>query len=217
MVNPDPFVLQTYKSAMSFLTCWFVLFLGVDFNFSPWGILSGLMWVSGGVCGIFGIRNAGLAISVGTWSSITVLASFAWGIFVFDEQVQSIRGTAIGVLLLLFGFVGMTYFSLGEDEDRDAESSLTDPLLESSDEEVCTRDEHTGTESTDPVVEASAIEGETEQTVMNTIPTEKKEDGSSIMFLGLKCDKKVLGILGAAVDGILGGSNLIPMKLAPSM
>lgn len=69
MCSPDPFVLQTYKSIMCFVTSWVVLFLGVDFEYTNWGIVSGILWVSGGVCGIFGIRNAGLAVSVGTWVS----------------------------------------------------------------------------------------------------------------------------------------------------
>lgn len=54
---------------MCFVTSWVVLFLGVDFEYTNWGIVSGILWVSGGVCGIFGIRNAGLAVSVGTWVS----------------------------------------------------------------------------------------------------------------------------------------------------
>ena len=58
------------------------------------------MWVTGGVCGIFGIRNAGLAISVGTWSSVTVLVLFACGMFLFDEKVKSTSGTSFGVILI---------------------------------------------------------------------------------------------------------------------
>ena len=69
-VDVDPYIMQTYKSTMCFATCWIVLLLGESFKFSPWGILSGLLWVTGGTAGIFGIRNAGLAVSVGTWSGI---------------------------------------------------------------------------------------------------------------------------------------------------
>ena len=229
MVNPDPFVPQTYKSAMCFITSWIVLFLGVNFEFTPWGFVSGLMWVTGGVCGIFGIRNVGLAISVGTWSSVAVLVSFAWGMFLFDEKVKSASGTSFGVILLFFGFVEMAYYSSIEDDDQDyqdVDSSLNESLLENSseeevctrndsplestpttsDEEVCTPDDPVNIESADQVVEVSAVGSETEQA-----------DHKSIIYLGMKRDKKVLGICGAAVDGILGGSNLIPMKLSPSM
>lgn len=69
-VDVDPYVMQTYKSMMCFISSWSVLLLGAGFKFSPWGLLSGLVWVTGGTAGIFGIRNAGLAVSVGTWSGI---------------------------------------------------------------------------------------------------------------------------------------------------
>ena len=40
-VEVHPLVLQSYKSAILFLTCWFVVFAGEDIKFTPWGILSG--------------------------------------------------------------------------------------------------------------------------------------------------------------------------------
>ena len=59
----DPFVFQSYKTLVCFITCWFVLLLipsdeqvqprGLvdrlwsSFEFTPWGILSGLFWVPG--------------------------------------------------------------------------------------------------------------------------------------------------------------------------
>lgn len=44
----DPIVFQSYKSAMVFLTGWIVL-LWSPFSFTPWGIMSGLFWVPGGM------------------------------------------------------------------------------------------------------------------------------------------------------------------------
>lgn len=41
MCNPDPFVLQTYKTLMCFITSWILLLFGVRFEFSPFGLLSG--------------------------------------------------------------------------------------------------------------------------------------------------------------------------------
>ncbi len=34
----DPLVMQSYKSLMCFLTCWFVIPLGEPFKFTSWGI-----------------------------------------------------------------------------------------------------------------------------------------------------------------------------------
>ena len=37
-VKVDPLVMQSYKSLVCFLTCWFVIPLGEPFKFTPWGI-----------------------------------------------------------------------------------------------------------------------------------------------------------------------------------
>ena len=84
---------------------------GETVRFTPWGIVSGLFWVPGGVAGIYGIRNAGLAVAVGTWSSIIVLTSFSWGVFVFEERVKSIQGACGACATLMTGLLGMSLFS----------------------------------------------------------------------------------------------------------
>jgi len=40
-VDIDPLVMQSYKTAMCFLTSWLVLAAGEEFHFTPWGIVSG--------------------------------------------------------------------------------------------------------------------------------------------------------------------------------
>jgi len=50
-----------------------VIPLGEKVAFTPLGIISGLFWIPGGVGGVYGIQHAGLAVSVGTWSSLNVL------------------------------------------------------------------------------------------------------------------------------------------------
>jgi hypothetical protein len=96
---------------MCFLCCWIILLLGEPLRFTPWGIVSGLFWVPGGVAGIYAIRNAGIAMAVGTWSSIIVLTSFTWGILVFEERVKSIRGAVGAVATLILGLLGMAFYS----------------------------------------------------------------------------------------------------------
>jgi len=232
--GPHPFVLQTYKSAMYFVTSWIVLPLGAKFTFTPWGILSGVLWVTGGACGIFGIRNAGLAISVGTWSSITVLVSFSWGIFVFGEKVYSTRQTLLGVFLMIMGFIGMAYFSctkrsdvlLVEEHVNNVEL-LSEPLLmlEHTNNNNDTEDARNESETIDDE-ESSSLQHDNRD-VIEALASDKCTNNNDqgcdaargdqhIVFLGIKCDRKLLGILGAVVDGILGGSNLVPMKIAPS-
>lgn len=110
-LDVDPLVMQSYKTAMCFLTSWLILPMGEPLRFTTWGIVSGLFWVPGGWAGIYGIRTAGLAVAVGTWSSMIVLTSFFWGIFVFEERVKSKFGACCACGTLVIGLVGMSIFS----------------------------------------------------------------------------------------------------------
>mmetsp|Transcript_17574 Transcript_17574/g.21473 ORF Transcript_17574/g.21473 Transcript_17574/m.21473 type:complete len:459 (+) Transcript_17574:159-1535(+) len=124
-VKVDPLVMQSYKSLLCFITCWFVIPLGEPCRFTPWGLVSGLFWVPGATAGIYGIRNAGLAISVGTWSSLIVISSFCWGIVVFGESVKSKRDAGIAALILIIGLVGMSIYSAPVNSDVHASKSIS--------------------------------------------------------------------------------------------
>uniref|UniRef100_A0A7S2VZR1 EamA domain-containing protein n=1 Tax=Eucampia antarctica TaxID=49252 RepID=A0A7S2VZR1_9STRA len=207
-VDVDPFVMQTYKSSMCFITSWLVLLIGASFEFSPWGLLSGLLWVTGGTAGIFGIRNAGLAVSVGTWSGICVLVSFFWGLFIFDERVKSLFLTCIGMGFLIGGLIGMTFFSCPE---RKIESMI---ILE-QDVETVNLGESLLTKDSDqddpqPQHEADGQQFGHHDYYPTTSEAFPKKD-NHIIFLGVKFERYTLGLIGAASDGLLGGSALVPM------
>mmetsp|Transcript_8814 Transcript_8814/g.19779 ORF Transcript_8814/g.19779 Transcript_8814/m.19779 type:complete len:447 (-) Transcript_8814:3274-4614(-) len=118
-LDVDPLVMQTYKTAMCFLTSWLIIPMGEPIQFTKWGILSGLFWVPGGWAGIYGIRTAGLAVAVGTWSSVIVLTSFFWGIMVFEERVKSKLGACCACGTLIMGLIGMSIFSRAPTKKRD--------------------------------------------------------------------------------------------------
>jgi glucose uptake protein GlcU len=110
-VDIDPLVFQTYKSFVCFVTSWLVLLVGVPWSYTPWGIVSCLFWVPGGIATVFAIRNAGLAIAMGMGGSMIVLVSFIWGIFVFDEPIHSRQGATFAIIMMMIGILGMSYFS----------------------------------------------------------------------------------------------------------
>jgi len=123
-VSADPLVMQTYKVLSGFMTCWLIIPLGGEIKFTPLGIISGMFWIPGGMAGIYGIQNAGLAVSVGTWSSFIVITSFCWGILVFGEKLKSVPSTMCGMMLLIIGLVGMSTNSAPKekiDEDLDVD------------------------------------------------------------------------------------------------
>lgn len=134
----DPLVFQSYKTGMCLLTSWIVLAFGQPFYFTPWGIVSGLFWVPAGVAAIYAVKNAGLAVSQGLWSSIIVIVSFTWGIFVFHEQVKSTMGAFIAVTFLITGLWGMSFYSSPEVSNYEqvrSISSLVDIVPPSSQED----------------------------------------------------------------------------------
>ena len=109
--------------------------------FTPWGIISGLFWVPGGVATIFAVKEAGLAVGIGVGSSFIVLVSFVWGIFIFNEPVHSKVWASCAVLLMIVGICGMSYFSSPEaisdgghdpegDRDSSVENDITDTVVE---------------------------------------------------------------------------------------
>lgn len=108
-IDVHPLILQSYKTGTMFLCSWFVLAMGIDVSFTPWGILSGFLWVLGGTGGIYAIRMAGMAVSVGTWASVMICVNFVWGILIFQEPVASIYGTFGAFCLLACGLIGMSY------------------------------------------------------------------------------------------------------------
>lgn len=141
-VDIDPLVMQSYKTFICFVTSWLVLAVpGQEFSFSPWGIVSGLFWVPGGIATVYAIKSAGIAIGIGIGSSFIVLVSFVWGIFIFQERVHSKGGASLAILCMMLGLAGMSYFSspeiAGETSSHTAEvieahhptSSSLDPQL----------------------------------------------------------------------------------------
>jgi glucose uptake protein GlcU len=179
-------VLQTYKIGMCFITSWLVLVFGVPFTFTPWGFVSGLFMVPGGTCGFFAVRNSGLAVSQGIWSSLKVLVAFGWGIFIFHEPVRSKVGTGLAVAFMMAGLAGMSYFAAPSRRQE----------YDSDDDE---REENFALPSREPLLSRS-ISG--------------SNRSKNALFGCL--NQGQLGVLAAVIDGAYGGSTLVPMHYARS-
>lgn len=205
------------------------------------GIVSGLFWVPGGTAGIYGIRNAGLAISVGTWASIMVITSFCWGVFVFHEKVKTISGAIGSAMVLIVGLIGMSIYSAPTKKDSD-DTML--PLLS----QPSSLSEKEGSHAHDAELSANnSIEMTTTSTPgaaendFNTVPKgavitrrkkmddhvnqslkvpstrnhpDQKEDEHLLFGGNIKLSKRQLGILAAILNGAWGGNNMIPLHYA---
>jgi hypothetical protein len=140
-VDVDPLVFQSYKAFAVFLTSTILIYFNniladeenahiIDnqsfhfhkwtlSDFTPWAFLSAILWVPGGTAGVYAVRRAGLAISVGIWSCVIVIISFIWGVLIFGEKQKSgPLSAAIAVSVLCIGLCGIAYFSSSEPESK---------------------------------------------------------------------------------------------------
>jgi Transmembrane family, TMEM144 of transporters len=132
LTEVNPLVFQSFKTLVFFVLSLHVLLLGVPPRFTPWGILSGLLWVLGGTGGVVAVRMAGMAVAVGTWASVMICVNFVWGILIFHEPVANLQSTVAAFILLGLGLIGMSKFGAPEKSPTTPSSSDTAPLLQSS-------------------------------------------------------------------------------------
>lgn len=226
-VDVHPLVMQTYKTLVCFLTSWLVILLGEEVRWTSWGILSGLFWVPGAMAGIYGIRNAGLAIAVGTWSSIGVLTSFFFGIVIFQEGVKNFVSACFAFSCLIVGLIGMSRYS---STPASASTSLPAPFSS----EVCHKDTSIVPSPPPPAHEGSGggliipmelepLVDDDEAAVMGTVLLtaddeyrKKTTSKDRFVFCGgrFSFTRRQTGVLGAIVNGAWGSLNLVPLHFA---
>jgi hypothetical protein len=209
-VDVHPLVFQSYKTCVMFLMSWGVMLLGVSPSWTPWGLLSGFLWVVGGTGGIYGIRMAGLAIAVGTWASVMIGVNFVWGILVFQEPVANIWATIGAFSLLACGLVGMSHFSAPQKQQMMIEDE-SDALAPSA---TAPFGIHTNVEDRN-LIDPGQQEGH-HQTPFAMLAEEdkKEEDPQTTVLCGYAMTKRKAGILGAVFNGLMTGSSLIPLHFA---
>lgn len=198
---------------------------GEELKWTSWGLVSATLWNFGATCGIYGVMYAGMATAEGTWSSIIVMVNFFFGILVFHEGVKSFAETCASFVLLSFGLVGMSFYSTpnvkqsssktlrktesGKGKERQSLSSgapggADDDEFESSDRR--SRYRKASTHSDDSDVEAA-----------NSIDDGAGEKGPKdniILFGSIILSKREVGITAAAINGLCGGTSLVPMHYA---
>jgi hypothetical protein len=208
-IDVHPLVFQSYKTCVMFIMSWGVMLLGVAPSWTPWGLLSGLLWVVGGTGGIYGIRMAGLAIAVGTWASVMIGVNFVWGILIFREPVHNIWSTTGAFGLLGCGLVGMSHFSapqnkMTEDEsDDDGLAPANTPFNNTMDVE--------DRNLIDPGQQGQG-QGQTPFSMLTE--GKKDENPQTTVLCGYFMSKRKAGILGAVFNGLMTGSSLIPLHYA---
>lgn len=182
---------------MCFITSFLTLPLfHQTFQFTPWGIVSGLFWVPAGVSAIYAVQNAGLAVSQGLWSSIIVLVSFAWGIGIFQESVRSKWMALCAVIVMIVGLWGMSYYS------------SPDGIQSIEEGDICL--DGTNSDVSSSRLGYDRVESETTTTSREDEFLENNTQTNNSLW-----QRRRLGITAAVFNGVWGGSVMVPMQYAP--
>jgi Transmembrane family, TMEM144 of transporters len=228
MPNLNPLIFQSYKSAVMFSMAPLVALLGVPLRFTPWGILSGLLWVLGGTGGVVAVRWAGMATAIGTWASVMIFVNFVWGILVFTEPVANLYDTIAAFTLLTIGLVGMSKYSAPMRKhtsrvelvkDWHSASSLMNyaSVVENSDvEKQVMIKERDGLLDANTFASYRSDDSYETECSFDDAPF-NPETHVQFIFGGawdLVLRKRTAGILAAVFNGLMAGSSLIPLHYA---
>jgi Transmembrane family, TMEM144 of transporters len=220
-IDVHPLVFQSYKTTTMFFLSWFVILMGVTPSWTPWGLVSGGLWVLGGTGGILAIRYAGLAIAVGTWASVMITINFVVGILFFKEPVANKSETFAAFILLGIGLVGMSVYSAPQSAIRQDESVRTSESGYPSNQDdrgliVKRTPSYVVTDDFQPqIVENSSYGTDCSSEIpFSVLTNDKEKDPELIVLCGFLMTKRTAGICGAVFNGVLTGSSLIPLHYA---
>jgi glucose uptake protein GlcU len=213
-----PLVMQSYKTIVLFAACWLVLLMGVEARWTPYGLLSGFLWVAGGTGGCYAVPNCGMAIAVGTWASIMVVINFIWGILIFQEPVHSFQGVCGSFFFLGLGLVGMSRYSAPSkaDPDKPKEQGSGEEKAASTEapDRLKPRKRHQDPE--DEEIELALLAEENGNGIDYSQDKHTDAKKNSVVILGgrLAMTRRQAGILSAVWNGIFSGSSLLPLHYA---
>jgi Transmembrane family, TMEM144 of transporters len=147
-----------------------------------------------------------------------VITSFFWGIVIFQEEVKDMLHAVVAFMLLMAGLVGMGRYAKQEMTlplKIDLQSSSSDSDDSSSESPLPSP---SGAKRKRPVKAFPNGVMEIEPLVIFP-PSRNDKDGSGkdhVVFFGgrISLTRRQLGILGALINGLWGGLNLIPMHFA---
>lgn len=228
-VDVDPLVFQSYKAFTVFLTSSILIYCNNILadeddtfrkwslsDFTSWAFLSAILWVPGGTAGVYAVRRAGLAISVGIWSCVIVIISYIWGVLIFGEKQKSgALGGVKTVSVLCIGLCGIAYFSSNEPESK---KKVNNSLNEVVDEATPLSSKESGGDATTEGEDVESLDLESfphcgisphsHQTLHLHLPP-------LISKRTIHIPKYHLGLFFAFLNGLLAATIMIPLHYAP--
>ncbi len=92
--------------------------LGFSFNFTIFGLISGIMWAVGNSISPRAVEFAGLSRAAPIWMAGVVIVSFLWGTLLFQDAIQNFLSAIIGIGLLVLGMPLIVSSKTGETKNK---------------------------------------------------------------------------------------------------
>lgn len=182
--------------------------IGTSFSLSYLGIIAGCLLVIALGASFLAIEKIGVALAQGVFGGTAILVSYIWGVIIFQEKVNNIGLSVIGIILLILGVIGIAAnkrisqkFNKQQLQQskqfQQSEQPPQEPLLSSS----VSASSSSFSDSPSPN-RFSAFD-------ITSVTNEIQEENEESSY-----DKSIRGIIWAIVVGISGGSILAPSHYA---
>ena len=175
------------------------------------------MWVPASLLSLIAIHLLGLGVAQGVWSGVNIITSFTWGVALFHSEIGNPYLTALALILMVVGIVGIATCSKWNlPELLPASSTETKSLVNETVTHYDGNEENPEAPNTfNPEVQNNeqavekTIETTQEEEEYPTQPLSRKEKIVSI----LKSSKNyILGLACSVGVGVLGGSQFVPSR-----
>jgi len=112
-MKPDPMVVHIFISIAIFGSSWLILIFvnTVPFKFTPLGIISASLWLTSIIFSIIGKNTIGMGVTQGISSASTIIISFLWGHLIFQEPIDDLALSVLGIVFVVAGIAGITLSS----------------------------------------------------------------------------------------------------------
>jgi glucose uptake protein GlcU len=133
----DPMLLQFFMSKVIVLfSC--VILIFEPLKFSWYGVLGAALWVPVSCLSIFCVQLIGLSLAQSLWSGGTMIISFFYGVFLFQEKVGDILWITIGIIFLFLGviIIPLSDFRIKKKKkSEEVENLLSQPTIQNGEVE----------------------------------------------------------------------------------
>lgn len=186
---------------------------GTAFEFSALGMFAGLLLVLSLAASFKAVECIGLALGQGIWSGIAILVSFTWGVVGFNEIPSSPVITALGLVVLMFGVVGIAFC-------QDISLYLQDKHYIACDEtprESATFSAYPSRTNSEKSTQMSVVSYDRSDSMkLSPLASLDSKFMADADVVALKTSQWYSGIAATICVGLAGGSVLAPLHYVPA-